>query len=154
MNQAEVNEMLKRHEQWLKDAIEGEIENLCYSSLSNARLRSANLRSADLSHSDLSGADLRSANLYDSDLCGADLRGANLDYSCWPLWCGSLKAHVDDRIAIQLLYHTLSVVQHSPHVSDELKRTLLTPKTLNIANRFHRVDECGRLTVYSDMQEV
>ena len=85
-----------------------------------------------------------------ADLSGSDLRGSNLDYSAWPLWCGSLKAHVDDRIAIQLLYHTLSVVQHSPYVSDELKRALLTPGNIDAANRFHRVDECGKLEVYND----
>ena len=173
MNQAEINEMLKSHERWLETAGEGELDDLGGINLRRADLRWVDLRGADLSHSDFSSADLRSADLYNSDLSdsslsganlrcsnlrgsslrGADLRGADLDWSCWPLWCGSLKAHVDDRIAIQLLYHTLSVVQHSPHVSDELKRTLLTPEILNIANRFHRVDECGRLTVYSDMQE-
>lgn len=78
----------------------------------------------------------------------ADMRDADIDYSAWPFWCGSLKAHVDDRIAIQLLYHTLSVVQYSPYVSEELKRVLLTEDVVDIANRFHRVDECGKLKVY------
>lgn len=95
-------------------------------------------------------ADLSGCDLSDSILRGADLRGSNLDYSAWPLWCGSLKAYVDDRIAIQLLYHTLSVVQHSPYVSDKLKRALLTPGNIDAANRFHRVDECGKLEVYND----
>jgi uncharacterized protein YjbI with pentapeptide repeats len=40
----------------------------------------------------LSSADLRYANL-----SSADLRYANLDYSCFPLWCGGLNVHIDDR---------------------------------------------------------
>lgn len=90
------------------------------------------------------------ADLSYSDLRYSNLSGANIDYTAWPLWCGSLKAYVDDRIAIQLLYHTLSVVQRSPYVSDELKRALLTPGNINAANRFHQVDECGVLEVYND----
>lgn len=89
---------------------------------------------------DLYGADLRGADLY-----GAGLSGADLNYSAWPLWCGSLKAQIDDRIAIQLLYHLLSAVIHSPEVSKDVKKTLLTDELMELANEFHRVDECGRL---------
>lgn len=88
-------------------------------------------------------------DMQDADMRGADMRGADIDYSAWPLWCGSLKAHVDDRIAVQLLYHTLSVVQYSPYVSEDIKRTLLTPDVVELANRFHRVDECGKLDAFS-----
>lgn len=34
------------------------------------------------------------ANLREADLWRADLGEANLDYSCWPLWCGSLGVRV------------------------------------------------------------
>ena len=34
-------------------------------------------------------ADLREANLREADLREADLRGADIDFSVWPLWCGS-----------------------------------------------------------------
>lgn len=33
----------------------------------------------------------RKANLWK-----ADLREANIDYSCWPLWCGSLSVKVEN----------------------------------------------------------
>lgn len=36
---------------------------------------------------------------------GANLSGANLDYSCWPLWCGSKSVRVDANIAAQLAAH-------------------------------------------------
>ena len=71
----------------------------------------ADLRDADLSGADLSGADLSGADLRDTNLRGADLRGAVLDYSCWPLWFGSLSPKIDKQIACQLLYHTMRAMQ-------------------------------------------
>ena len=73
--------------------------------LSGADLSGADLRLADLSVANLSGADLSGANLRGADLRGADLSGANIDFSCWPLWCGSKGVKVDSRIAAQLAGH-------------------------------------------------
>jgi hypothetical protein len=140
MDENRLKEILDKHKKWLNGEEGGERADLRDSDLSGARLRHSNLN-----YSNLSGSDLRG-----SDLSGSDLREVNLDYSAWSLWCGSLKAYVDDRIAIQLLYHTLSVVQHSPYVSDELKRALLTPGNIDAANRFHHVNECGELEVYDN----
>ncbi|MEG0471343.1 MAG: pentapeptide repeat-containing protein, partial [Solibacillus sp.] len=92
---------------------------------------------------DLHGADLRGTNLRGANLKGADLNGANIDYSCWPLWCDGLGVHIDDRQAIQLTYHLLQNVQFSKNTSEELKTALLTDELIAIANKFHRVDECG-----------
>ena len=75
-------------------------------------------------------ADLRGADLSDADLSGADLSGADLDYSCLPLWCGSLTANMDDRQVKQLLYHTLSIVKHSNNVSAILKEQLFVVNIL------------------------
>ena len=66
----------------------------------------ANLYGADLCNADLYGADLRNA-----DLRTADLHGANLDFSCWPLWCGSSGVKVDKEQARQLLSHAFNVSQ-------------------------------------------
>ena len=173
MNQKELLIVLEKHGKWLKGEEGGERANLrdaylcdAYlrdANLRGAYLRDANLRGADLRGADLRGADLRGAylrgaNLCDADLCGAnlcdadlrgaDLCGANLDYACWPLWCGSLKARIDDRQVKQLLYHVLSAVSYSDNCSDELKAALLTETNITVANQFHRVAECGELTVY------
>ena len=87
--------------------------------------------------------DLRSANLEEANLKGVDLSGANLDYSSWPLWCGSLSVKIDKRIFCQLLYHTLRAGQS---VEDEEVQALLNnPDVLKLANQFHRVEECGKL---------
>ena len=90
-------------------------------------------------------ADLRKADLRNADLRYANLRGANIDYSCLPLWCGSLLANMDDKQVKQLLYHTLSIVKHSNNVSKTLKDALLTEQNVNIAKEFHRADECNKL---------
>ena len=106
MTQEVLSEILAKHELWQKGKKEGKLANLQYASLQDADLR---------------GANMQEVNMLNANLRKADMRGANIDYSAWPLWCGSLKAHVDDRIAIQLLYHALSVVQHSPYVSKKNK---------------------------------
>ena len=117
--------------------------------LSRADLSRADLSRADLSDADLSDADLSRADLSDADLSRADLRGANLsradlsdadlDYSCYPLWCGSLHLKADKRLACQLAYHLCSMQ------CDDADYIKMRNSILGFANQFHRVDECGEL---------
>ena len=162
MNKKELDCVISKHKEWI-NGDGGE-----YASLSHEDLRGASLRYADLSHADLSGADLsdadlRDANLRDADLSGAnlrcanlrradlrgadlsdaDLRDANLDYSCLPLWCGSLEAHFDDRQLVQIAYHLVKSGLQSKNASEETKKEL--SKLIDFANKFHRVDECGEI---------
>ena len=88
---------------------------------------------------DLSGADLRGANLRGANLRGANLNGADLDYSCYPLWCGSLHIKADKRLACQLAYHLCSLQ------CDDAEYIKMRNSILGFANEFHRVDECGEL---------
>ena len=103
--------ILESHKQWLdSDGKTGERAYLCEADLRGANLREADLRGADLhradlSEADLSWADLRGADLNRAKLNGADLREADVDYSAWPLWCGSNHVKVDARIAAQLAAH-------------------------------------------------
>ena len=155
MTESEIKIVLDKHKKWLNNEEGSECANLNGANLRGAYLNGANLRDAylygaNLRDANLYGAYLYGANLRGADLYGANLYGANLDYSAWPLWCGSLKAQIDDRIAKQLLYHTLSAVQYSDNVSDEIKAALLTEDNIAVANQFHRVDECGKLTVYEE----
>lgn len=115
MDQKELDKILELHKMWLWG--------------------DANGKRANLSGANLSGANLR----------GANLSGAGLDFSCWPLWCGSLHVKIDDRIAHQLIYHVCSAVVSSPEISDSIKSVMLSRPVLDIANKFHRVDECGEL---------
>lgn len=85
MNETKLQKVLAKHKKWLADEEGGEF---------------ANLRGADLM-----GTNLMDANLMDADLARADLRGADLDYSCWPLWCGSKGVKVDRKIAAQFAAH-------------------------------------------------
>ena len=110
MTQCDLNTIIQLHEKWLR--------------------REPGGKKANLSSADLRGADLRYA----------DLRGANVDFSSWPLWCGSLKGvKVDARIARQLAYHLCSVVCDDPEF------TSIRDQILPFANKFHKVDECGKL---------
>ena len=117
-------------------------------SLVDANLEGANLEGASLVDAILVDAKLVDAKLDDADLRGADLRGASLegadlDFSCWPLWCGSLKVKVDKRIAVQLLYHAISVMQG---VDDtECRRVSHLKSVVALCNKFHRIPEVERL---------
>ena len=116
---AELKKILEKHQKWLEGKPDGERANLEY----------ANLEDANLEDADLRGANLRGANLED----------ANLDFSCWPLWCGSLDVKVDARIAAQLAYHFCRLE------CDDTEYTEARNAIVDFANRFHRADECGKL---------
>ena len=94
INQEELNEILEKHEMWLKDEEDGECADLISvdlkdvdlsntdlrkADLYNINLRGANLRGVDLVNADLRNADLRGADLRDANLMGADLNNANLN---------------------------------------------------------------------------
>ena len=145
MTQEELQTILEKHKKWLNDVPGGASANLAganlkYANLAGADLEYANLAGADLEYANLEGADLEYLDLAGANLKDANLEGANLDYSCWPLWCGSLRnVRIDKRIFAQLAYHICRVIVDD----DECKaaQRALYP----IANQFHRVSECGRL---------
>ena len=159
MEQAKLTKILDEHKKW---------STSCGQKGSQADLYGANLRGADLHDADLHDADLqgayldgaylqganlqganlrgaylRGADLLDANLQGADLDGAYLDYSCFPLWCGGLDVHIDDKQATQLLYHLIRNVKFSKNTSKALKQIFQTESLITQANKFHRVNECG-----------
>lgn len=111
MNRDEMNSILAEHQKWL------------------------NTHGKEGRRTDLRGADLRGA-----DLKGADLEGADLDFSAFPLWCGGLSVHIDDRIAIQLLFHLVQNTQFSKNTSEHVKKIICTKELIDLANKFHRED--------------
>ena len=134
MEAEKLSKILELHKKWINNEPGGEQADLRGADLGGANLRGANLRGANLRGADLGGANLRGA-----DLGGANLEGANLDYSCWPLWCGSLGVRVCKRIAAQLAYHFCRLVCDDPEVI--AAQNALIP----LANQFHRVDDCGKI---------
>ena len=143
----ELDKILDNHKLWLSSGGEkGERANLSSADLRSANLRSANLSYANLSSANLSYANLSSANLSSANLSSANLSSADLDYSAFPLWCGGLDVHIDDRQATQLLYHLLRNVKYSKNTSAKLKRICKLKSLVKQANEFHRVDECGEIT--------
>ena len=137
MTQEELDKVLELHKKWVKNEPEGKRAVLSCESLVGKKL---------------CGADLRHIDFCNTDLRHADFRGANIDYSAFPLWCGGLCVHIDDRIAIQLLYHLVRNVLYSKNTSEELKNLLSKKEIVKVANQFHRVDECGRIGVTEKCQ--
>ena len=154
-------EVLRKHDLWLKDEADGEQADLSGADLRGADLRGANLRGAnlkgadlrraDLFGADLRGADLQKANLQKADLQRADLRGANLqganlqgadlDFSCWPLWCGSKGVTVDLGLVWQLLAH-VAVLE-----CDDPEFVVVREMILPYAAKCHRATELGLVEV-------
>ena len=172
MKKQELNEVLAKHKLWLEGKEGGERAVLIGSDLSNSKLRNSDLRNSDLSNSDLSNSDLRNSDLRNSDLRGSDLnysdlrgsdlnysdlsnsdlsnsdlRGSNIDFSCLPLWCGSLKAIWDKRHIIQFLYHAVAPCFYHPEIiedDEDLKELMQNPLLIKVCNKFHRND-CPRI---------
>lgn len=119
--------------------------------LSDTDLFSANLRDADLRGADLHCANLRWVDLFNVNLQGADLSGADLDYSCLPLWCGSLSAHFDDRQLKQIAYHLVKAGLRSKNSSAETKAELR--KIIDFANGFHRAQKCGYIVAEEEEKD-
>lgn len=144
MNQEKLQKILEAHKKWINNEDGGVRANLSGANLRGADLEGADLRGADLRRANLIGADLSEADLSEADLSGANLRGANLfgadlDFSCWPLWCGSLAVKVCKRIAVQLAYHFCNLD------CDDPEYIAARNAILDFANQFHRVGECGKL---------
>jgi len=119
MQKERLQEILESHKKWLRGKDE----------------KKANLRWGDLGYADLKDADLK-----DADLRYADLRGADLDYSSFPLWCGSFDIIVDERLIRQLCYH-IAKLKYVGNDSD-IKTLLESDVFKSVANKFHRVKEC------------
>lgn len=87
----------------------------------------------DLSRAVLAGANLRGATLTHANLAGANLTHVDLDFSSWPLWCGSIGVKVDARIARQLMYHACAVDCDDPEFQAARAAVAV------FADKFHRV---------------
>ena len=126
MNNVELKKIIDDHQHWINEDCEGWQE-----------------LKADLREADLYGADLYGADLYGADLRGANLREADLDFSCMPLWCGSLGANFDSRQLKQIAYHLVKAGLQSSNATDADRGEL--SKLIDYANEFHRADECGEI---------
>ncbi len=156
ITQKELKSILDCHSKYLNNDPEGKRADLShadlnYANLSYANLTSVDLRGANLSHIDLRYADLRDVDLRYANLSHADLRYANLryadlscaklDFSSFPLWCGSFNIKCDMRLFAQLAYHMCRLDVTNCEDSEELKHYQESLKP--IANKFHRIRECG-----------
>ncbi len=142
MKKDELQEVLRLHKMWLNDEDGGKRADLQWADLRGADLqwadlRGADLRGADLQRADLRGADLQRADLQWADLRGADLQRADLDYSCFPLWCGSKGMKVDRRLAAQIAAHFCTLDCDDNDYQDARKAIL------KFAQTSHRAEDLG-----------
>ena len=132
MTQNELDKTIQLHQKWLDGDPEGVRANISGADMNGADMRWANMREANMCRADMRWADMREA-----DMSEADMSGANIDYVSFTLWCGTLRIRIDNRITSQLLYHVLSCVEVSSDVTDDVKKVLLSPEVVAIANQFH-----------------
>lgn len=145
--QQELDAILENHKKYLKREEGGKCASLRHASLKYAQLAladltNANLMFANLTHADLGGANLAHAklihaNLTYAELAYADLKGANLDFSCWPLWCGTKDVKIDRRLYLQLLAHLCAV-----NVDDQECKAH-QQASLELASQSHRAIDLG-----------
>ena len=75
-----------------------------------------------------------------ADLRWANLQEADLDFSSgFSFRCSSFCAKIDLRVGAQMAYHFCRMVSDDPEVV-EAQQALK-----DLANKFHRVKECGRI---------
>ena len=111
----ELTRILINHKNWIDNGFEENLEKSA---------KQANLRDADLSHVDLSHTDLRNANVSNT----------NIDFSTFPLWCGTFDIQSDDlKLVYQLLYHICRIKSTNPEL-DEIKKLILP-----YANKTHLI---------------
>ena len=77
--------------------------------MTNAFLNRANLAYANVTNANMQNTQLITANLIGADLRNTDLRGASIDFSCFPLWCGSKDIMIDEEQAKQLFMHIFNI---------------------------------------------
>ena len=153
MTKDKIQKILELHKKWNLGETGGERADLQDADLRDANLRGADLQDANLRDADLRRAKLRDANLQGAvlrraDLRSADLKGANLqdanlqdanlDFSCWPLWCGSVGVTIDSKISKQLVYHAIC------NMPDSDRRDFLDDPVA-YANRFRRVGDVAKI---------
>jgi uncharacterized protein YjbI with pentapeptide repeats len=130
--------------------------NLSYSNLHGSDLSYSNLRGSDLSYSNLHGSDLHDSDLSYSNLHGSNLHGSNLSYSDLSysdlsysdldfssgitFKCTSFNFKANIRLAAQIAYHFCRI-----DFGDCEDAKAAQTAIRDLANKFHRVEECGKI---------
>ena len=140
----DIKKTLEQHKKWLQNKEGGVRADFNYANLggvilSRADLRRTNLIGTILIRADLRHTDLRHTNLYRTNLTHADLRGANLDFSQLNLSCDGLDFIIDERIAKQITYHLLNLMQ----TSDLDTNKIFKKSVYNWVNSSHLIYEHG-----------
>ena len=131
INGVNLEEILDKHEKWLKHKEGGEKAKLIRADLSFVDLRGVDLINADLRFSNLRGANLINANLIRANLSHTNLRNANLSYTS----LNGAELSYADLCEVDLNDSDLSntKLKHAGLVKSNLRNTTLYYANLNHA---------------------
>ena len=82
-----------------------------------------------------------------------DVRGSDWDMCLYPMSCKGLNLHIDDRHAVQMLFHLMSCLKASPELMQDKMWAKMYDDMLEKANTFHRKD-VPRLEELKDIAEM
>ena len=113
--------------------------NMNYASLNNAKMNYANMNGAEMNGADMNGAEMNYA-----EMNGAEMNDeTTLDFSTGLSFkCSSFGIKASLRLAAQLLYHFERINFTACPEAEEIKNL---PQVKALANKFHRVQECGKI---------
>jgi len=113
-----------------------------YSTFFNVKFEYSSFKGSKIKYCNFKNTSFMGANTAFTNFWGSTFENSNLDGCQYNLDCNDFNINLDDKLIIQRLFHVLKIVQYSELVSNDLKEALLTPKLIEIANQFHRKEEC------------
>lgn len=106
------------------------------STVRNTEARDVEMPEISMIDTNMTNVSIISCNIIMADLTGAKFINVTLDYSGFPLHCGSFDFTSDIKIPAQLAYHLCRIICDDPIV-------IKAQSHLNeLANKFHRAVEC------------
>ena len=102
--------------------------------LSNVQLRDAKMMFASFDHCNLKRAKLNYADIRQVNFYRSELIDINIDFSSWPMWCGTKNSIVGEKLAQQIAAHFCALICDDP----ETKR--MQALLLDYARNSHRAN--------------
>lgn len=114
---------------------------------SESRFYDCDINDCKFENCNFSKSNLRHVNFNNNNtIKNCNFTGSDIDFSSLTLSCSGLRWKVDESLASQFLYHICSMECNS---EDFLE---LRDKMIPLANKFHRVPECGTLYTRQDVK--
>ena len=118
--------------------------NMNGAKMNNAKMNYANMNGAKMNSAKMNGAEMNYAKMNGAEMNGAEMNDeTTLDFSTGLSFkCSSFGIKASLRLAAQLLYHFERINFTACPEAEEIKNL---PQVKALANKFHRVQECGKI---------